>query len=164
MSRFIVMEGLDGAGTTTQVVELVRALEAAGQPATRTHEPTDGAVGRLIRATLRDQPDAADRRTLPWMFAADRADHLHRVVEPALADGRWVVSDRYLHSSLAYQSLELPLEQVFALNRAFRVPDLTLFIHVPVQVGLDRIEARGATRELYEHRRTWCALPPPTRW
>ena len=89
--------------------------------------------------------------SLPWLFAADRSDHLFRTVEPALARGATVVSDRYYHSSLAYQSLTMPLEQVAALNR-FRAPDLTVFLDVPVDVCLERIGRRGGPREIYERR------------
>lgn len=147
---FIVIEGLDGAGTTTQMARLAERLTAAGRRVVTTHEPTDGPVGRLIRATLRREPGAIDPACLPWMFAADRADHLSRLVEPALAAGAVVLTDRYLHSSLAYQSLDLPLEDVFALNRHFRVPDLTILVEVPVAECLRRIDARGAARELFE--------------
>jgi dTMP kinase len=86
------------------------------------------------------------------MFAADRADHLAAVIEPALARGEWVVSDRYFHSSLAYQSLTLPLDQVWTLNHTFRVPDLTIFVRVPLDVCLERVTSRGEEREIYEVR------------
>lgn len=150
--RFVVLEGLDGAGTTTQAQRLAAWLREAGRTVVETHEPTDGPVGRLIRAALREEAGAVARSTLPWMFAADRADHLSGLVEPTLAAGSDVVSDRYLHSSLAYQSIDRPLEQVFALNAAFRVPDLTCFVRVPVEVCLARIEARGGIREIFEKR------------
>ena len=151
MSRFVVIEGLDGAGTTTQTERLARRLSAGGVAVHATREPTDGPIGRVIRASLRADPDAPAVETLPWLFAADRADHLHREIEPALARGEWVVSDRYYHSSLAYQSLTLPLERVHALNADFRAPDLTLFLAVPVEVCLQRLEGRP-TREIYEER------------
>lgn len=149
---FLVLEGLDGAGTTTQRERIADRLRAAGRTVLTTHEPTDGPVGRLIRATLRRAPGAVDPGCLPWMFAADRADHLARTVDPALAAGAVVITDRYLHSSLAYQSLDLPLEDVFSLNRHFRVPDLTVMVDVPVEECLRRIDARGAARELFEER------------
>lgn len=155
---FIVLEGLDGAGTTTQLARLATWLEAQGRTVVRTHEPTDGPVGRLIRRTLQRDADAPAPSTLPWMFAADRADHLARLVEPALARGEVVLSDRYLHSSLAYQSLQQPLESVWALNATFRVPDLTLFVEVPVQVSLDRIAARGGEREIFEEEERLVAI------
>jgi len=158
MSRFIVLEGLDGAGTTTQGARLAGWLRAAGREVVETREPTAGPIGRLIRSSLRGEPDAPSERALPWMFAADRADHLDRLVLPALARGAWVVADRYLHSSLAYQSLVVPLDEVYVLNRTFRVPDLTLFVEVPVEVALGRIEARGGPREIFEHRERLIAI------
>jgi dTMP kinase len=152
VSAFIVLEGLDGAGTTTQLERLAGWLETRGQAVVRTHEPTDGPIGRVIRASLRAEDGAPAMDTLPWLFAADRADHLSRLVEPSLASGAWVLSDRYLHSSLAYQSLTLPLEDVYALNKTFRAPDLTIFVELPVDTCLERILARGGTLEIYERR------------
>lgn len=150
--KFIVLEGLDGSGTTTQAARLCRWLDQRGDTVLPTHEPTDGPVGRIIRSTLRGEPGAPDVTTLPWLFAADRADHLARDVEPALAAGTWVVSDRYYHSSLAYQSLTLPLDEVARLNARFRAPDLTVFLDLPVDVCLERIAERGGVREYYEQR------------
>jgi dTMP kinase len=147
--RFLVIEGLDGAGTTTQSARLIAWFTARGHRAVATREPTDGPIGRLIRTTLRAEAGSPDPTVLPWMFAADRADHLHRIVEPTLAGRASVVSDRYLHSSLAYQSLTLPLSEVWALNHTFRVPDLTLFLRVPVAECLRRMEGRPE-REIYE--------------
>lgn len=143
--RFIVIEGLDGAGTTTQSALLADHLDA-----TLTHEPTDRPIGRLIRRILQSDPGAAHPSTLPWLFAADRADHLVSTIEPALQAGRDVVSDRYYHSSLAYQSLSVPLEQVLSLNATFRAPDLTLFLDIPVDVACQRIANRKGEAELFE--------------
>jgi dTMP kinase len=103
----------------------------------------------VIRQSLRAENGAPALPVLPWLFAADRADHLHREVEPALARGAWVISDRYYHSSLAYQSLTLPIERVHALNADFRVPDLTVYLDVPVQVCLARISDRPE-KEIFE--------------
>lgn len=150
MSAFIVIEGLDGAGTTTQLTRLQASLQAAGATTLATREPTTGPIGRIIRQTLGGDSDAPLVSSLPWMFAADRSDHLERTVEPALAAGEYVISDRYVPSSLAYQSLTLPLEDVFALNARFRVPDLLLFVRVPVDVCLQRIGGRDQKREIYE--------------
>lgn len=151
MGRFVVIEGIDGAGTTTQAELLAAALAPRGD-VVRTNEPTDGPVGRTIRAVLRREEGAASMAALPWMFAADRADHLARTVVPALSHGAWVVSDRYLPSSLAYQSLDRPLDEVDVLNRTFRAPDLTVFVSIDVDTALARVMARGGVREVFEER------------
>ena len=149
MGRFIVVEGLDGAGTTTQVARVVAHLHGRGERVLATREPTDGPVGRLIRSTLRAEVGSVSPDVLPWLFAADRADHLQRVVEPAIAAGSTIVSDRYYHSSLAYQMTSVPLDDVWALNRRFRTPDLVVFLRVPVSECLRRLEGRPI-REIFE--------------
>ena len=146
MARFIVIEGLDGAGTTTQCDRLTAHL---ANPL-RTFQPSDLPIGRMIRQTLNRNADAPNRTILPWMFAADRADHLERQIRPALADGRDVVCDRYVPSSLAYQALEIPMDEVWQLNASFEAPHLTVFIDVPVEVAVDRISGRGQATEVYE--------------
>ena len=150
VGRFVVIEGLDGSGSSTQARLLTENLRAKGEEVIATHEPTDGPVGRLIRQTLRNEEGAPERRALPWMFAADRADHLHRTILPALDRGAWVVSDRYLHSSMAYQSLDIGVDEVLALNHTFRVPDLTIYLEVSSRIGMARVEARDQAREIYE--------------
>ena len=154
MSRFIVVEGIDGAGTTTQAKLLTNALESQGQPALYTFEPTDGAIGQLIRRRLKGEGDV-DWVTMALLFAADRADHLSRVIEPALAAGKWVVSDRYDLSSLAYQSLTAPepttaLAWIRELNAHARRPDLTLVLEVSATAADQRRVRRGADSEVYE--------------
>jgi dTMP kinase len=149
---FIVIEGLDGAGTTTQTALLAERLRAGGRTVHTTREPTGGLIGQVLRRSLRGEPEAPSPSVLPWLFAADRADHLVREIEPALARGETVISDRYIPSSLAYQSLTLPLERVFALNADFRVPDLTLFLEVPVDTCLLRIADRPS-QEIFEQKR-----------
>lgn len=152
MGGFVVLEGIDGSGTTTQVARLVARLAGQGAEVVETREPTDLATGRLIRTVLRGEPDAPHRSALPWLFGADRRDHLVRRIEPALARGAWVVCDRYLPSSLAYQSLEAPLDLVDGLNATFRAPDVLVMLDVPVDVALARVLARGGHREIYEER------------
>ena len=89
----------------------------------------------------------------PTLFAADRKDHLERVIEPKLMGDVDVVSDRYYHSSLAYQSLAMPLDQVMALNAAFRAPDLCIFLDLDVASCMARIDARGLARDRFETKR-----------
>ena len=144
MAKFIVIEGLDGSGGTTQVRMLTEHLQAH-----RTCEPSDGPIGRMIRQSLGD-PGFLGDGVLPYLFAADRKDHLEREVQPRLDAGQHVVSDRYVASSLAYQSLAMPLADVWRLNAAFRAPDVTVFLDLPVEGCLARIEARGAARDRFE--------------
>lgn len=150
MTPFLVLEGLDGAGTTTQLRLLTDHLQRRGHRVLATHEPTDRPIGQLIRRVLRAEPGAPSPRCLPWLFAADRADHLEGRIEPALRAGTWVLSDRYVPSSLAYQSLAMDFDEVYSFNQSFRVPDLTLFLAVPVHVALERILQRDAPREIFE--------------
>ena len=155
---FIVLEGLDGSGSTTQLRLLAEVLRLRGSPAPAeivcTAEPTSGPVGRLIREALAGR--LVGEGVLPYLFTADRRDHLDRVVLPALARGATVLSDRYLLSSLAYQSAVLPMARVDALNADFRAPDLTILMELPVEECLARIEARAreqsVQREIFEHR------------
>jgi dTMP kinase len=150
-----VLEGIDGAGTTTQTAELVRRLQARGIPARGTSEPSRGPVGVLLRGVLSRRltgPAGApfDRGALALLFASDRLDHVAAEIEPALAGGEWVVSDRYLLSSLAYQALDLPLPFVVAANARAPRPDLTLFLDVPPEVALHRRQAEHPHAELFE--------------
>lgn len=165
MSQFIVIEGLDGAGTTTQSGLLVERLQAAGQPAVLTREPSDGPVGVLIRQMLSGRVttpsvdgahQSVGREVLALLFAGDRLDHIRAEIEPALAAGKVVVSDRYYHSSFAYQgdvddSDEMDLEWVRTLNERAKTPDLTIFLEASVDLCLSRMSGRGS-RDLYETR------------
>lgn len=153
---FLVLEGLDGAGTTTQTERLARALRERGHSVITTREPSDGPIGVLIRQALTGRlqlpggqgPLAAE--TLALLFAADRTDHLKATVLPALEQGKVVISDRYLLSSLAYQGSSLEMEWVAEANRFAISPDLTLFVEVGVKVAASRRAGRGGAEELFE--------------
>lgn len=149
---FLVIEGLDGSGGTTQVERLTAWLTQRGASVQRTREPSDGPVGRFIRQALAPGNPASrlGDNVLPYLFAADRRDHLDRVVLAGLEQGAFVVSDRYYHSSLAYQSLSVGLHEVAELNRHFRAPDLTIFLDLDPEVCLERILARGGRRDRFE--------------
>lgn len=147
---FLVVEGLDGSGGTTQARRLAAALRAMGRPVHETCEPSPGPIGRFIREALRDPGGGVSDAALAWLFAADRRDHLDHEITPALARGADVVSDRYLLSSLAYQSAALGLQAVADLNRPFRAPDLTIFLDLDPQVSLSRVRARGEPAERFE--------------
>ena len=154
--RFIVLEGLDGAGTTTQAERLAAALRAEGHSVLTTREPSDGPIGTLIRQALTGRlvlPGGAGplaSETLALRYAADRTDHLKAKVLPALEAGQIVISDRYVLSSLAYQGASLSMAWVEAANGYAVPPDLTLFVHVSPAVAAKRRAARGGAAELFE--------------
>jgi len=157
--RFIVFEGLDGAGTTTQSQLLADALRAKGRTVHLAHQPSGGCVGLLIRQILAGRTatqkadgklDVVDERVMALLFAADRLDHLTSQIEPRLARGEDVILDRYVLSSLAYQGATVSHEFIQAANRYARKPDLTLFLYVPAQLALERVRKRGAKLERYE--------------
>jgi dTMP kinase len=161
--RFLVVEGLDGAGTTTQARRLAAALREAGRRVHVTAEPSGGPVGALARLVLSKRLGGApgqaagggdagfDPGALALLFAADRLDHLRAEIEPRLAAGEDVVSDRFTLSSLAYQSLTCgSLAWVEAVNSRARAPDLTLFLKVPARVAVARRQAENGGGELFE--------------
>lgn len=172
--KLIVLEGIDGSGTTTQAALLQRALLTSGIDCVLTREPTAGPIGKLIRRALAKQlvdesttgvasngsastprPVELDARSMALLFAADRADHNQREIEPALSRGALVLSDRYTLSSLLYQSSTGPddptwLDWLKAINSRVRRPDLTLVLDTSAEVARRRRLARGGPSELYE--------------
>src|SRR3954451_4434593 len=157
--RFIVFEGLDGAGTTTQAKLLADHLQQKGRTVYLAHQPSDGPVGQLIRQILAGraattQADGklgmVDERVMALLFASERLDLLGSQIEPRLARGEDVILDRYTLSSLAYQGASVFDVFIVAANRFARRPDLTLFLYVPATIALDRVRSRGAKLERYE--------------
>jgi dTMP kinase len=145
--KLIVLEGIDGAGTTTQANRLGKHF---GERIHVTREPSDGAAGTLIRQILRGEHQRYDHAALALLFAADRIDHLRREIEPQLAKGVHVISDRYVISSIVYQSLFVEGEFVHYINRYARAADLTLLLAVPVTVAVDRRQTRAMPDELFD--------------
>jgi dTMP kinase len=148
----IVIEGLDGSGTTTQADLLVAWLARTGVPAIVAREPSGGAIGVVVRQHLGRQVELGGPEAEALAFAADRMDHVVSEVVPALERGTTVVADRYYLSSLAYQALNCDLEWVREINRFALRPDLTIFLAVPPDVGMARFAGR-ATRERFEEDR-----------
>ena len=146
----IALEGIDGSGTTTQAERLAASLREEGHSVHLTREPSDGPVGRLLREMLAGEHAPVDATLMALLFAADRADHLQREVEPALAAGAVVVSDRWYHSSLAYQGTEQDREWIRELNKNARAPELTLFLEVDPEVAARRRDAAGRDEEIYD--------------
>lgn len=140
---FVVFEGGDGAGKSTQAGLLSQWLAEQGIDHVLTREPGGTALGERLREVLLHSSDGLGARAEALLFAADRAEHVERVIIPALDSGRWVVCDRYVDSSIAYQGggRDLDVRQIGALSRwatAGLVPDLTVLLDVPVAVGAAR--------------------------
>lgn len=154
--RFITLEGGEGAGKSTQVRLLAEGLRAAGIDALATREPGGAPGAEQIRELLVDGPvERWDAMTEALLHCAARRDHLVHAIEPALAAGRWVVSDRFADSTLAYQGcgLGLGIETVAALNRIAVgdfAPDLTIVLDLPADEGLKRAGTRGEGAQRYE--------------
>ena len=150
-SHFIVLEGVDGAGTTTPTRELGKALKAAAVLVHTTAEPSSGPMGALLRQTLMGRVVVSDGggdtrppswNTMALLFAADRLDHVETELAPNLEDGVTVICDRYYHSSVAYQSITGggvdAIGWIRDINRYARRPDLTLVLDVPPDVAAER--------------------------
>lgn len=165
--KLIVLEGIDGAGTTTQLGALREHFDRAGCRAVFTSQPSDGPVGSLVRLALQGRVVGADfmlhgstapRRAPPsfsaaalaLLFAADRADHAATIVEPGLAAGRHVVCDRYLLSTLAYQGQHAGIDWLLEINRGAPVPDLTIFLDVSSREAEKRMRGSRWRRDVFE--------------
>ena len=157
--KFIVLEGIDGSGKSTQMKLLAKALEEKNQEARLTLEPTYGMVGDPLHRILSGEIEA-DPKVVAALFVADRLDHiLNREdgVLKTLNEGKWVICDRYYFSSYAYQSVEVPEKWVIDANSlcadALR-PDVTIFIDISPKAAMERILAnRGKT-----HKSAGCIL------
>jgi len=150
LGRFISLEGIDGAGTTTQLHRLTAWLEGEGLHVFSTFEPSGGDIGQHIRKILagngNSHPD-----TVALLFASDRMEHLQTEILARLEAGVHVLCDRYVGSSYAYQSLQSDPKWVRTINRYAREPDLTLYLRVDVETALGRLKIRdGEKRELFE--------------
>ena len=145
----IVVEGIDGAGKTTHARRLVRWLRERGIKAHYTFEPTRGAIGRILEDMASKR--RVDVRVEALLFAADRIDHLNRIIKPLLETGYVIVSDRYVHSSIAYQSVTVGDQRwVEELNKFAEKPDLVILLDVDPEIGLRRIKGRKARFERIE--------------
>ena len=147
---FIVLEGLDGAGTTTQQKKLAEHLHRRNVPCYMTSEPTDSGIGKLIRNVLASK-ELVDRSTLARLFAADRNEHLYgqEGIMHHCAQGNVVICDRYFFSSLAYQGSDLGIEEVWELNKYFPLPEILFFLDIYPEDAENRYKSRK-NLEIYE--------------
>ncbi len=154
--RFITFEGGEGAGKSTQIRLLSDALEKAGYAVLQTREPGGSPGAEEIRALLvTGDGDRWTGMTEVLLHFAARADHLERVVRPALSEGKWVLCDRFVDSSMAYQGVAQSLgkdviSDLTNLVVSTTMPDLTLILDLPVADGLARAGARGEGEDRYE--------------
>jgi dTMP kinase len=146
--KFICIEGVDGSGKTTQAKKLVRNLQSRGHEAIYTTEPSEGKIGTLIRDFVLSRKDRIPIALEALLFAADRVDHVQAIIEPLLKQGKIVVCDRYVCSSLAYQGAAgLDLDWMDCVNQFALKPELTLFLDVPPELGLARLRRKKSVME-----------------
>ncbi len=182
---FLAFEGLDGAGKSTLIQGLKRELEARGQASVMTREPGGSALGDAIRDLLLTvEGEAPVPRAEALLYQAIRAQHVDKLIRPSLAAKKWVLSDRYAASSIAFQSggREINQQQIHWLNNfstANLEPDLYVLLDLPVDESLRRLNTRGQDTDRFErenrafHERVraayteqaranpalWCVLP-----
>jgi dTMP kinase len=138
---FIAVEGIDGAGKTTQVERLCKVLEAVGETVVRSKEPTNGQYGKRLRESA--QSGRLDPHEELATFIADRREHVENVIRPALSRGEIVILDRYFYSTIAYQGIRTghsPCE-LYAEMQEFPTPDITFLVDVSADIGLHRVSA-----------------------
>jgi len=143
---FIVLEGIDGCGKSEQAKLLQEWLLSEGRDVLLTAEPTENRIGKFIREILSGKEDV-DPKTLALLFTADRVEHLRSEVEPALAEGKIVISERYYHSTISYQAAQgVDKDWLTKLNSLAREPDLTILIDSDPTIATKRT----ITGEIFE--------------
>jgi len=159
--KFIVLDGIDGSGTTTHSNLLKDWLKQKGYAVFVTQEPSGRKIGTLIRKNIRTTQTTAQVDAL--LFAADRIDHVENIIKPSLLANKIVISDRYVESAVAYQTAAgLQMEWVLELNKYVITPTLTIILDLPPEVGLARkkkltdkfenVEFLRKVREIYLQR------------
>ena len=157
LRNFVVFEGIDGTGTTTQLKILQdRYRRLYADPSVKTVftcEPTSGEIGKLIRRCLKGEITLAPE-TLARLFASDRSEHLYGSggILESCASGKAVFTDRYLFSSLAYQGETVTPELPVELNRSFPYPDYLFFFDIDPDISMTRVESRSSELEIFEKR------------
>jgi len=145
---FIVFEGIDGSGKSTHIKKLANELRNIGYYVIETAEPSKDEIGSFIRRYAKRNDGRLPVEVEALLFAADRRMHLKNVIEPALRNGHIVISDRYLHSTLAYQgALGLELDWIRELNRFAMKPDLTILLDILPEFSLQRMKRKKTVFE-----------------
>ncbi|MCR5284793.1 MAG: dTMP kinase [Treponema sp.] len=152
LKNFIVFEGIDGSGTSTQIKKL---RDSNPEKYIQTAEPTTGETGRFLRRILSGEIKV-DEKTSTFLFAADRCEHLYGengIIE-LLKQGKSIISDRYLFSSLAYQSVKCGKDLPRLLNSTFPLPEYLFYFEIKPELSLARVTSRGEKKEIYENLET----------
>jgi dTMP kinase len=151
---FICLEGLDGCGKTTQAKLLVRRFEKMGYDAVYTAEQSRGNIGRFIKKHFLHGDTRGSVIVEALLFAADRYEHVEKEVTPSLKEGKIVVSDRYVYSSLAYQGAAgLDLEWIKVINKHAIQPDLAMLVDVTPETVIKRLKLKKSVMENLETQR-----------
>jgi len=149
--KFVVFEGLDGSGQSTETDVLTAYLKQKDIDVLATKEPTkESEAGKRIRKILDEKENIAPLE-LQKLFAEDRAWHLQNVITPALKQGKTVISDRYFFSSFAFGASDgIEKKELYKMNREFLMPDIVFFLDAGPKICLGRIEVRGGKKKLFE--------------
>ena len=146
-AKFITLEGIEGSGKTSSIKSITDILDNKNTNYVITREPGGSSIGNELRSILLDPNTEISSEVELMLMLADRKDHVEKVVLPNLEAGNWVISDRFMDSSFAYQGggrgLDKETINTFSKNLKFPIPDLTLLFDVPVETSLSRVKVRG---------------------
>jgi len=145
--KFITLEGIEGSGKTSSIKTITNLLDNKGISYVVTREPGGSSIGSELRSILLNPQTNISSEVELMLMLADRKDHVEQVILPNLKEGNWVISDRFMDSSFAYQGggrkLDTKMIDSFSRNLNLPIPDLTLLFDVPVEISLTRVKARG---------------------
>ena len=149
LKNFIVFEGLDGAGTTTQIKKIAQKFPQ--EKLFISAEPTSNQTGLFLRKILKGE-FSVNEKTSSFLFAADRCEHLYgkNGILEQISNGKVAITDRYIFSSLAYQSVTCGKELPELLNSSFPLPEILFYFKINPEISLKRVENRGEQKEIYE--------------
>ena len=146
-AKFITLEGIEGSGKTSSIKSITDLLDRKRISYVVTREPGGSSIGSELRSILLDPKTEISSEVELLLMLADRKDHVEKVILPNLETGNWVISDRFMDSSIAYQGggrkLDKKMIDSFSRNLNLPNPDLTLLFDVPVEISLSRVKARG---------------------
>tara|TARA_Y100000590_G_scaffold434238_1_gene552219 strand:- start:772 stop:1392 length:621 start_codon:yes stop_codon:yes gene_type:complete len=146
-AKFITLEGIEGSGKTSSIKSITNLLDERGISYVVTREPGGSSIGSELRSILLDPQTNISSEVELMLMLADRKNHVEQVILPNLKTGNWVISDRFMDSSFAYQGggreLDTKMINSFSRNLNLPIPDLTLLFDVPVEISLSRVKARG---------------------